>query len=75
MEWKYSEEMPLRVFEAFAGYGSQAMALRNIGIPYRVVGIAEIDRYAIKAYMAVHGETRNWGDVTQMDWADSDALF
>jgi DNA (cytosine-5)-methyltransferase 1 len=70
MEWKYSEENPLRVFEAFAGYGSQAMALRNIGIPYRVVGIAEIDRYAIKAYMAVHGETRNWGDVTQMDWSE-----
>lgn len=68
MEWKYSEEHPLRVFEAFAGYGSQAMALARMGIPYRVVGISEIDPYAIKAYMAVHGETRNWGDVTRMDW-------
>lgn len=69
MEWKYSEEHPLRVFEAFAGYGSQAMALARMGIPYRVVGISEIDPYAIKAYMAVHGETKNWGDVTRMDWS------
>lgn len=68
MEWKFVEESPLRVFEAFAGYGSQAMALRNIGVPYRVVGISEIDPWAIKAYMAVHGETRNYGDVTAMDW-------
>ena len=30
----------LRVFEAFAGYGSQRMALRNIGIPFEIVGIS-----------------------------------
>ena len=68
MEWQFSEERPLRVFEAFAGYGSQAMALRNIGVPHRVVGISEIDPWAIKAYMAVHGETRNYGDIAKMDW-------
>ena len=27
----------LKVFEAFAGYGSQRMALRNIGIEFEVV--------------------------------------
>lgn len=70
MEWKFSKERPLRVFEAFAGYGSQAMALRNIGIPYRVVGISEIDKYAIKAYNAVHGETRNYGDISKIEWED-----
>ena len=32
----------IRVFEAFAGYGSQRMALRNLGIPFEVVGISEI---------------------------------
>lgn len=68
MDWKYTKENPLRVFEAFAGYGSQALALRNIGIPYEVVGISEIDKYAIKAYMAIHGETLNYGDVTKIDW-------
>lgn len=33
----------LRIFEAFAGYGSQRMALRNIGIDFDVVGISEIE--------------------------------
>ena len=34
----------LRVFEAFAGYGSQSIALRNLGIEYEVVAISEIDK-------------------------------
>ena len=33
----------LRVFEAFAVYGSQRMALRNIGLDFEVVGISEIE--------------------------------
>ena len=68
IDWLYTKEKPLRVFEAFAGYGSQSMALRNIGIPYEVVGISEIDPYAIRAYMAVHGETKNYGDISKIDW-------
>lgn len=44
----------LRVFEAFAGVGSQAMALRNLGVNYEVVGISEVDRYALIAYDAIH---------------------
>ena len=44
----------LKVFEAFAGYGSQRMALRNLGIPHEVVGISEIVEDAILAYAAIH---------------------
>lgn len=44
----------LKVFEAFAGYGSQRMALRNSGIPHEVVGISEIVEDAILAYAAIH---------------------
>ena len=35
MEWKYTKENPLRVFEAFAGYGSQLykMAGNSIVVP------------------------------------------
>lgn len=62
-------EKPLRVFEAFAGYGSQSMALRNIGIEHEVVGISEIDKYAIMAYNATHGETKNYGDISMVNWA------
>lgn len=60
----------LRVFEAFSGYGSQSMALRNIGVDYEVVGISEIDKYAIMAYNAVHGETKNYGDIAKIDWSE-----
>lgn len=60
----------LRVFEAFAGYGSQRMALRNIGIDHEVVAISEIDKYAIMAYNAVHGEVNNLGDISMIDVND-----
>lgn len=58
----------LRVFEAFAGYGSQSMALKRLGIDFEVVGISEIDKYAIQAYNAVHGETKNYGDISKINW-------
>ena len=57
----------LRVFEAFAGYGSQSIALRNLGIEHEVVAISEIDKYAIKAYEAIHGPTNNLGDICKID--------
>ena len=56
----------LKVFEAFSGYGSQSIALRNIGVPYEVVAISEIDKYAIKAYNAIHGSTLNLGDISKI---------
>ena len=60
----------LRVFEAFAGYGSQSIALRNLGIEYKVVAISEIDKYAIKAYEAIHGPTNNLGDISKINPSD-----
>lgn len=59
----------IKIFEAFAGYGSQSMALKRLGIDFEVVGISEIDKYAIQAYMAVHGETHNYGDMSKIDWS------
>ena len=44
----------LRVFEAFAGYGSQRMALRNCGIPFEVVGVSEIDEAVMVSYASIH---------------------
>ena len=60
----------IKVFEAFSGYGSQSIALKNLGIPYEVVAISEIDKYAIKAYEAIHGPTLNLGDITQINVKD-----
>ena len=60
----------LRVFEAFSGYGSQSMALRNLGVDYEVVAISEIDKYAIQAYQAVHGDVLNLGDISKINVED-----
>ncbi|MFA2603648.1 DNA cytosine methyltransferase [Bacillus cereus] len=57
----------LRVFEAFAGVGTQSMALKRLEIDFEVVGIAEIDKFAIQSYMAIHGETKNYGDISKID--------
>lgn len=60
----------MKIFEAFAGYGSQRMALRNIGVPFQSVGVSEIDKYAIKAYEQIHGDCHNFGDITAINWKD-----
>ena len=61
----------LRVFEAFAGYGSQSIALRNLGIDYEVVAISEIDKYALKAYYALHDKNiPNLGDISKINVKD-----
>ena len=67
----------IRLFEAFAGYGSQLMAMRRLEEKYPdeikviPVGISEIDKYAIKAYHAVHGEDiKNYGDISKIDWSE-----
>ena len=46
------------------------MALRNIGVDYEVVGISEIDKYAIKAYESTHGDVNNLGDISKIKVED-----
>ena len=60
---EFTEQNPLRLIELFAGIGSQTQALKNIGIPHKVVGISEIDKYAIMSYEALHGKVHNFGDI------------
>lgn len=58
--------MKIRLLELCAGYGSQALALKNLGIDV-YSEIAEFDEYASKAYMQLHGETKNYGDIYTID--------
>ena len=63
----------LTVNELFAGIGAFRKALINQNIPHEIVGISEIDKYAIKSYEAMYGETRNYGDISKverLDYAD-----
>lgn len=54
---------PIRLFEAFSGIGTQAMALKRLGYQVDHVGISEIDKHALKSYYAIHGEVKNYGGI------------
>ena len=60
--------MKLRVLSLFSGIGAFEMALRNIEIDYELVNFCENDKYAIKAYCAIHDvdENLNLGDITKI---------
>lgn len=49
IERRVSISKPIRLIELFAGYGSQAMALRNIGAEFEHYRVVEFDKYAIKS--------------------------
>lgn len=57
---------PIRLIELFAGYGSQAMALRDIGAKFEHYRVVEFDKYAIASYNAVHGTDFPQMDITQV---------
>lgn len=63
----------ISIIELFAGVGAQVAALKRLNIPFEVVGISEIDKYAIQSYEAINGPTFNYGDITKipmLDYAD-----
>lgn len=59
----------MKVLSLFSGIGAFEKALKNLHIPYELVGYCEIDKYASKSYSAIHSvdETLNFGDITKVD--------
>ena len=57
----------LRVLELFAGIGAASKALENLGIEHEVVDAVEIDKYAIKAFNAIHDTNFEPQDITKWD--------
>lgn len=54
-----SEKQKIRLFSMFSGFGGAEFALKKAGIPFEVVGISEIDKYAIKCYNQNHIKNYN----------------
>lgn len=50
----YKISKPIRLIELFAGIGSQAKALKNLGIEFEHWKVIEFDRHAIDSYNAIH---------------------
>lgn len=82
---KYNKQHPLRVFEAFAGYSSQSLALRRLREIYPEfdfvrVGFAEFDPFsnlpidkqpAVVANRALFGnDCPNYGDICKVPWME-----
>ena len=53
----------------FSGIGAFEKAMKNLNIPFHLVGYSEIDRYASKSYSAIFNvpESKNYGDITKID--------
>ena len=60
----------IRLIELFAGYGSQAMALKRIGAKFEHYRVVEFDKYAIASYNAVHGKDFPTMDITKVHAED-----
>lgn len=60
--------MQLKLLSLFSGIGAFEKALKNINIDFDVENYCEIDKYASKAYSAIHDikESKNLLDVTKI---------
>ena len=60
----------VRLIELFGGIGSQAQALKELGVPFEHYRVCEIDKYAMQAYNDVHGTNFDPSDITKLKGSD-----
>lgn len=65
--FKLDPSRPVRLFEAFSGIGTQHLALKRLGLEVDLVGISEVDKFAIASYEAIHGKVKNYGGIGTFD--------
>lgn len=66
----YKIDKPIRLIELFAGIGSQAMALRDLGADFEHYRVIEFDRFAVASYNAIHGTDFPTMDITKISGTD-----
>lgn len=69
---RFKIDKPIRLIELFAGIGSQAKALKRIGVDFEHYKVVEFDKYAIKSYNAIHGTSFETIDITHTHANDLD---
>ncbi len=67
---QYRIEKPIRLIELFAGIGSQAMALRDLGADFEHYRVVEFDKFAMKSYNAIHGTDFQTADIRNVKGGD-----
>lgn len=63
-------DKPIRLIELFAGIGSQAMSLRDIGADFEHYRVIEFDKYAVASYNAIHGTDFKTTDIREVAGKD-----
>lgn len=63
---KYKITKPIRLIELFAGIGSQAKALKKIGVKFEHWKVVEIDEHALNSYNAIHQTNFTPQDITRI---------
>lgn len=66
----YKIKNKIRLIELFAGIGSQAKALKNIGADFEHYKVVEFDKYAIASYNAIHNTNFTTQDITKTKASD-----
>ena len=62
-------DKPVRLIELFAGYGSQALALKYLGAKFEHWKIAEWNYKSFDAYNRIHfGDTTNYSKDKELSW-------
>ena len=71
---KFKIDKPIRLIELFAGYGSQALALKYLGVPFEHWKICEWAIKSIQAYKDIHFTDDN-KDYSQEQYSNNLALL
>lgn len=66
----YKINKPIRLIELFAGIGSQAKALQNIGVNFENWLVCEIDKNSINSYNAIHNTNFAPIDIKKLNGKD-----
>lgn len=66
----YKVDKKIRLIELFAGIGSQAMALRDLGADFEHYRVVEFDRFAVASYNAIHGTDFETTDIRNIRGVD-----
>ena len=66
----YKIRNKVRLIELFAGVGSQAMALKRLGVDFEHYRVVEFDKYPVASYNAIHGTNFEPMDITKINGID-----
>lgn len=67
---RFKIDKPIRLIELFAGIGSQAKALENLGVNFETYRVVEWDKYAMASYNAIHHTDFETSDIQKIHAED-----